>query len=71
MEDTLLRDIRKFLGETGMSPSYLGKLAVNNSEVVSRLERGKTVTLRTAVTLRRFMGGYRRSLRGRIRMAAE
>lgn len=51
-----LRDeIRSFLTETGMSSSYFGKCAAGNSELVSRIEAGKTVTLRTAERVRAFM----------------
>lgn len=59
MEDALLREIRQFLAETGMGPHYFGKLASNNSELVVRLERGKTITLRTATNVRRFISQQR------------
>lgn len=60
MENALLAEIRQFLAKTGMSPLYFGREACGNSEVVGRLERGKTVTLRTAETLRAFMAANRK-----------
>lgn len=55
MDNDLLSEIREFLSQTGMGPSYFGKAACGNSEVVRRLESGKTVTLATAAKLRAFM----------------
>lgn len=59
MSDTLLTEIRAFLTETGMGPSYFGRLAAGNSELVSRLEQGKTITLVTAEKVRSFMAERR------------
>jgi hypothetical protein len=55
MSADLLSDIRAFLTQTGMGPSYFGKAACGNSEIVQRLERGGTVTLITADRVRAFM----------------
>jgi hypothetical protein len=55
MATDLLSDIREFLDRTGMGPSYFGKAACGNSELVERLENGKTVTLVTAEKVRTFM----------------
>jgi hypothetical protein len=71
MEEALLREIRTFLAETRMSASYFGKLAVNNSEIVPRLEAGKTVTLRTVTRARRFMASRRALHRSFRRTMAE
>lgn len=68
MEDALLREIRSFLAESRMSPTYFGKAAVGNSEMVGRLEAGKTVTLRTAEKARRFIAS-RRALHRSFRRA--
>lgn len=57
MSSDLLSDIREFLQRTGMGPSYFGKLACGNSELVERLERGATITLVTAEKVRAFMRG--------------
>ena len=70
MEEILIREIRAFLAETRMSASYFGKLAVNNSELLPRLEAGKTVTLRTVTRARRFMAS-RRALHRSFRRAAQ
>lgn len=70
MNGDLISDIREFLGETGMGSSYFGKAACGNSEVVGRLENGRTITLETAEKIRAFMK-ERRSVRKRSVEAAE
>lgn len=55
MANDLLTDIQHFLTSTGMSKSYFGKVSCGNSELVGRLEEGKTVTLVTADKVRLFM----------------
>lgn len=55
----LLKEIRQFLSETGMGPSYFGKVAAGNSEVVARLDAGKGVTLVTASKVRAFIKARR------------
>lgn len=55
MATDLLTDIRSFLTKSGMGPSYFGKVACGNSEVVDRLEAGGTVTLVTAERIREFI----------------
>lgn len=55
MEKEFLSEIHEFIAETGMSPSYFGKAACGNSELVARLEVGKTVTLVTVERARTFM----------------
>ncbi len=61
MSSDLLTDIRVFLTETGMGPSYFGKAACGNSELVERLEGGRTITLATADKVRAFMTDRRRA----------
>ena len=55
MANELLTEIREFLTRTGMGPSYFGKASCGNSELVERLESGRTVTLVTADRVRAFM----------------
>jgi len=55
MEQDLLREIHEFLARSKMSPSYFGKAACNNSELVGRLEDGKTITFATAAKARAFI----------------
>ena len=55
MISDMLTDIHGFLAETGMGKSYFGKAACGNSELVDRLEAGKTITLATAEKVRGFM----------------
>ena len=56
----LLAEITAFLDETGMGASYFGRLAAGNSELVSRLQAGKTVTLATAETVHTFIAKRRK-----------
>jgi hypothetical protein len=58
MEQALLQEIRDFLKSSKMGPSYFGKRACGNSEVIARLESGKTVTLRTSVRIRTFISEH-------------
>lgn len=58
----LLPDIETFLAETGMGPSYFGKQAAGNSEIVSRLRAGGRIWPETEKHLRDFMD-RRRSVR--------
>jgi hypothetical protein len=55
MEKQLLDEIKQFLARTSMGPSYFGDLACGNTELVRRLEAGRSVTLRTAEKIRAFM----------------
>lgn len=63
MNNDLLSDIREFLAKTGMGKSYFGKVACGNSEVVGRLENGRTVTLATAEKIRSFIASHASSKR--------
>ena len=59
--DDLLKKIRAHLAHTGMSPSYFGYLAVCDGKLISRLENGGQVTLRTAARVLAFIenrGGF-------------
>ena len=58
MEQQLLTEIRDFLKSSKMGPSYFGKMACGNSEVIRRLENGGTVTVRSLVRIRTFMNEY-------------
>lgn len=52
---TILPEIEAFLKETGMGPAYFGKKAVGNSEIVSRLRKGRPIWPHTEQRLRVFM----------------
>jgi hypothetical protein len=52
---TLLTDIEAFLTASGMGPSYFGKCAVGNSELVARLRGGGRVWPETAEAIRAFI----------------
>lgn len=56
--EDLLSDIEKFLRKHGMAPSTFGLNAVNDGKTVDRLRSGKTITMRTAEKIRRFMHDY-------------
>lgn len=51
----LLDEIEGFLAESGMSPSYFGKKAAKNSELVARLRGGGDVRTATAERVRGFI----------------
>ncbi len=61
----LLNEIEAFLAETGMGPSYFGKQAVRNSEIVSRLRNGGRTWPETETQLRAFMLAARRASKKR------
>jgi hypothetical protein len=65
----LLDEIETFLAETGMGPSYFGKQAVKNSEIVSRLRKGGRIWPETEAQLRAFMLAARRTSRESARVA--
>ena len=55
MDNELLSEIRSFLAQTDMGPSYFGKASCGNSELVERLESGRRVWPETAEKVRAFM----------------
>lgn len=63
METDLLTEIQAFLTKTaerssdgkGMGKTYFGQKAVRNPHLVKRLEKGETVTLKTAQRVREFI----------------
>jgi len=63
MHPTLLAEIDAFLTETGMGDTYFGKVAVGNSEVVSRLRAGRRVWPDTETNLRPYMMMRRKEAR--------
>jgi hypothetical protein len=58
MEQQLLTDIRAFMDAHKMAPAYFGKLACGNTQLLRRLESGKTVTVKTYVRVRTFLNEY-------------
>lgn len=55
----LLEEILEFIKETKMGPAYFGKKAVNNSELVERLRRGRSIQIDTAEKVRAFIKARR------------
>lgn len=51
----LIHEIEAFLSQTGMGPTYFGKKAVGNSEVLDRLKSGGRVWPDTEDKLRAFI----------------
>lgn len=56
----LLNEIDAFLTETGMGPSYFGKRAAGNTEIVARLRSGRRIWPDTAARVREFMSAERK-----------
>ena len=73
--EQLLSEIEAFLVKQDMRPTTFGRLAMNDTALVSRLRAGANVRLDTADSLRAFMTGYAaviraRAQRGNARAAA-
>lgn len=62
LSEKLLSEVNDFLRETEMGPSYFGKAASGNSELVKRLREGKRVWPETADKVRIFMRDHRRKV---------
>ena len=58
-EQSLIDAIDTFLAATGMGPSYFGKRAVGNSELVRRVRAGGRVWPETEAAVRDFMAACR------------
>ena len=56
----LLKQIDKFIEETGMGPSYFGRLAGAGTELIPRLRAGKDIHTATELKIKKFMRYYRR-----------
>jgi hypothetical protein len=54
-EPDLITEIDAFLAETRIGPSYFGKKACGNSELVDRLRDGKPILTSTERKVRDFM----------------
>jgi acyl-CoA thioester hydrolase len=54
-DSDLLAEVERFLMTTGMGPTYFGKVAVGNPELVNRLRQGRSVTQKTAERLHKFL----------------
>lgn len=57
--EPVLDELASFARDSGLSLSYICKLAVNNSDLAKRIEDGKTLTSRTERKLRRFITAER------------
>lgn len=57
--EQLLSEIEAFLVKQDMRPTMFGRLASNDTALVSRLRAGANVRLDTADNLRAFMSSYR------------
>ena len=58
LEEYVGTRIRSFLASTGMSPTRFGRLAVGDPHLVRRIERGRSLTLRTADRVLAFIRDY-------------
>jgi len=57
--EQLISEIEAFLERHQMYPTTFGRLAANDTALVSRLRNGASVRLDTADRLRKFMADYR------------
>jgi len=58
LTEQLNTEIDAFLTRTGMAPSMFGLKSCGDKHVVRRLRMGRSVTLRTADHIRKFMQDY-------------
>ncbi len=58
-DDILLEQVDAFLERTGMAPTRLGLAALSDGGLVKGLRAGRSLSLRNAEKLQRFMVGYR------------
>lgn len=70
MASDLLTDIDDFLDQTGIGPSYFGKAACGNSELVERLRAGGRVWPETEQQIRDFMASRRSAPSTKERVAS-
>lgn len=70
-DDILLQHVEEFLNETGMATTRFGREAMGEASLVARMREGRSLSLRNANKLLRFMEEYRAStLAAAARMAA-
>ena len=67
--EQLLEDVEVFLAKTGMYASYLGRDAVNDTALVSRLRAGRDVRSETADRVRAFMRTWKKPKAAKRKMA--
>ncbi len=58
LEEYVRSRISAFLESTGISPTRFGRMAVGDPHLVRRIERGRSVTLRTADRVLAFIADY-------------
>lgn len=64
-QKSLIEEIDAFLERSGMGPTYFGKAAVGNSEVVARLRSNGRVWPETEKKLRAFMRANRAKIQSK------
>ena len=58
LEEYLRSRVNAFLDSTGISPTRFGRMAVGDPHLVRRIERGRSLTLRTADRVLAFIRDY-------------
>lgn len=56
--ETLLQEIEEFLKREHIAPSVFGRMALNDTALMTRLRAGSDVRMETADRLRSFMRSY-------------
>ena len=62
--DSLVKDIERFLRETGMEETIFGHRVQREWKLVERLRGGGDVTTRTAEKIRAYMANYGKAEKG-------
>lgn len=58
LRESLLAAVESFLARTGMTPTALGRLAVNDGNFIARLRHGRGPTTRTYARVEAFMASH-------------
>lgn len=69
-QEKLLRDIETFLAKHDMPETVFGVKAMNDTALLIKLRKGRTVRIDTAEKLRRFMREYKTDGKPRPRQSA-
>lgn len=57
--EKLLKDIESFIAEHNMPETVFGVRAMNDTALLTKLRRGRSVRIDTAERLRKFMASYK------------
>lgn len=59
MEPEIIKEVRAFMAETGLSAHRVGIIAADNGRLIERLEKGGRVWPETSAKIRKRIADYR------------